>query len=120
MSNYILPSVIDSAISGGVLVLGARIFNMSTKGVRSFLYQAISALVSDWIITYYLASKMSSSVSQESMALIVNPAITGLIFMLIIKMMHGGSYESWLYLWLLSAGSEAVTNYISPMINSFF
>ena len=120
MTSYILPSIIDSAISGGILVLGARVFNMTTKGVKSFLYQAISALVSDWLITYYIAGKMSSSISQESMALIVNPAITGLIFMLIIKMMHNSSYESWLYLWLLSAGSEAVTNYISPIINGFF
>ncbi len=120
MSSFILPSIVDSAISGGILVLGARVFNMSTRGIRSFLYQAISALVSDWLITYYAASSMSSSISSNTMALIVNPAVTGLLFAVIFKMMHQGTFESWLYLWLLSAGSEAVANYVSPILNGFF
>ena len=36
---------------------------------------------------------MSSSVSQESMTLIVNPAITELLFVIIIKMVHESSYD---------------------------
>lgn len=72
-TSYILSSVIDSAVSCGILILSARIFNISTKYIRFFLYQAISALI-------------------------VNPAVTGILFVLIIKIMYVASYESWLYL----------------------